>query len=1107
MERDDMPKNPLRRGAAILAIGSLVSLGLVVQPANAAAGDITISPTTGTTYSVFNTDSFGATATLNPFLSGADTSDLRWKIDNADQHTLLVEFNETTDNTDTLDILGIKADGSTITVEDIADVTAAGKTGTVVIDFAFHNIVSAVIFNFTSTMTKAKTPTFSVLFDETAGEFVAGGNPTDATADGYARLGYGKLGASISIQAWLESSSATLVDVSFASAVETITYVDPSSVSIISKVERLGNAVGQTVVNGIAEVDVLLATNIAIDAATTGTGEVLDGVTLVAGDRILLVGQTTSTQDGVYIVQADDGSSNNVTALASAVNGDVAAHTSSITTNTGTTNNGVRAISGTAGTAMALLASTNLFANNIYGMPNAAEQVGIGGSLRFSNSTINLDQVDLTKWEYSLTSSVSGDTVSTVAVDLLSNTEGFTIATANMQTLTPAGYSSTNKSLFGRLLFRGAVSGDTIAEAATYKFTFRHGADLTPFADFSSAAYEVSQNTVSATAVEIRATVQDTENVAVAAYSSGYPTKVRNGTAAATYSSIIQTAADAAVETPNVPVMAKVTAGANLPAGATLTVSGTTERISKANGALYVTGLTGSKGDWDVTVTSSDTSSAGSTYVVEFFVLKQGSPDAWAGTFDGSNVTKFLVDYAAATYTTFTADSSVLSGATATVTLLVKDQFGQGLSASSTAKAYSVELLAPVSANLKQYVAVVDGKATFTFDNYLTEGASDVLTAKLFTGTSTSPSYVSGASTNISLYNSNAASAVNVLAKVTSVVVTYDDFITGAATSTNVAPNDNKFTYTGSVVDANGAGVPGAPVVITGSGFQFAKTGTTTYSIDSITLAASEAGSFSVDVYTHVASLTQKLTVTSGTKTASSVIASAIPVDGNGTDGSTGLLSAANLKFSWDAPATPVMNTTYAVTATVTDKWGNPVKGAAVTFGGFAAALFNGVASTNKVTGSAGTAVAYLRSIKDVAGLAAIGVTLTDVDQDADAKSDTDDLSTVFTDVVGTVWDESTWSAAIDAELTFLESAADLPAAASKVNAGSFKGYVALYALGYEGQRLSAKVGNDWVIVPAIPAATNDLFRKVEFVGAGVEISVRIYIDRVLLATIPLLTK
>ena len=76
-----------------------------------------------------------------------------------------------------------------------------------------------------------------------------------------------------------------------------------------------------------------------------------------------------------------------------------------------------------------------------------------------------------------------------------------------------------------------------------------------------------------------------------------------------------------------------------------------------------------------------------------------------------------------------------------------------------------------------------------------------------------------------------------------------------------------------------------------------------------------------------------------------------------------------------------------------------------------------------------------------------------------------------------------------------------------KVNAGSFKGYVAVYAKGYEGHRLSAKVGADWVIVPSIPAATNDLYRYVEFTGAGVDVAVRIYIDRGLVDTINLTTK
>jgi len=73
-----------------------------------------------------------------------------------------------------------------------------------------------------------------------------------------------------------------------------------------------------------------------------------------------------------------------------------------------------------------------------------------------------------------------------------------------------------------------------------------------------------------------------------------------------------------------------------------------------------------------------------------------------------------------------------------------------------------------------------------------------------------------------------------------------------------------------------------------------------------------------------------------------------------------------------------------------------------------------------------------------------------------------------------------------------------------KVNAGSFKGYVAVYAKGYEGQRLSAKVGNDWVVVESL---ASNFERVVEFTGAGYTIAVRIYIDRVLVDTITVTTK
>ena len=73
-----------------------------------------------------------------------------------------------------------------------------------------------------------------------------------------------------------------------------------------------------------------------------------------------------------------------------------------------------------------------------------------------------------------------------------------------------------------------------------------------------------------------------------------------------------------------------------------------------------------------------------------------------------------------------------------------------------------------------------------------------------------------------------------------------------------------------------------------------------------------------------------------------------------------------------------------------------------------------------------------------------------------------------------------------------------------KVNAGSFKGFVALYAKGYEGQRFSAKVGDDWVIVESL---ASNYERIIEYTGAGVDCTVRLFIDKALVETVYLTTK
>jgi hypothetical protein len=67
-------------------------------------------------------------------------------------------------------------------------------------------------------------------------------------------------------------------------------------------------------------------------------------------------------------------------------------------------------------------------------------------------------------------------------------------------------------------------------------------------------------------------------------------------------------------------------------------------------------------------------------------------------------------------------------------------------------------------------------------------------------------------------------------------------------------------------------------------------------------------------------------------------------------------------------------------------------------------------------------------------------------------------------------------------------------ASASKVNVGSFKGYVALYAKGYAGQKMSAIVAGKWIVVASL---ASDFERVVRFTGAGYTITTKIYIDGV----------
>ena len=1171
-----MSFKPLKTSVALASAATLAAFGLVAVPAQAAVGDVTLTPLTGTGTSVFITDAFTFQAKTNPLVSDGTT--LAYRIDNPEQLQLHINPDNGTDDLGNFSAFGVKADGSIVhntTAGQATDLTHDAVLGAdgVVVDFAALEIVSYVIFELEDTASSKNN--ISIRLDDSNED-----NSTENTAGSNVAHDAFAVSNSVTVTAWLESgqdagsnnldAAIDHLTVDSYSATQTLTFVPPTNVTPILRVERSTDisalaSTGSdtaTAISRLEFVNVVYSGSADVTSATGATNpmdvdDVVDGITLVAGDLVLVTGQTTATANGIYKVTAktvaSDGELTDLTdltitvlegtagenqvyrghrdgngaSLSSIVYDDTDADTTTAfqivrindpLTNSDTTDdvkmldagnalfaNGHLVIvvdSSTEGdeTGLYTIAAdatgpgapadlTNDFSGTVDSFNSAGDDV-LTGSLRFSNADINLSQVVLSNWDLEVDSSVAGEDVA------------FASFTSNAATFTPAGNSSVDG--LGRLVFTAPTNDRSLNSGATYTLKLRHGSVTANV--YNSPGFHVVSTAVT-TADYLRAVVTDTDNSNVDNTSNAASVALRNGNDSFTYvaqvydtnggSSAAAIAAHA-LETANIPMLAVVTAGANFAAGETLTVSGTNQKIETSNGTVVTSGTTNSDGQFSVTVTSSDSSSASAYYTVEFYVLDN---NVWNATHYATGDNVYSADYAApaiASTDGFTASTTVASGASVTLSFDLVDQFGQTLSANALGSTYSVELQAPDDDNLDLDAQVVGGTVSFTFDNYLGAGESDVLTARLYTGSSTSPSFVSGQTANVTLYNTNAVSGVNVPEELTAIDVEYVDFFDGKADS-RTEPTSGR-ALAGTVVDANGAGIPGAPVTIAAEGFVFLDD--TTYSQDSIDMIADSSGAFSVTLWSHVASGADgiDISVTSGAVTAESNVVVSVP---------SSALSTGNVLFSWAVPANYVMNTTYAVTATVTDIFGNPIANAAVTFTGLAAANFNGGTSAERVTGRDGTAIAYLRSLKDVDGISAISAALLD---DATSTGTTYNFADTnftgnYTDVTTTSWDESLFDSELAAEITFLKSSADVPASGQKVNAGSFKGYVALYAKGYEGSRMSAKVGNDWVVVPSVPAATNDLFRAVEFVGAGVDISVRIYIDRVLLATIPLLTK
>ncbi|MDA8737409.1 hypothetical protein N9M34_03565, partial [Aquiluna sp.] len=352
------------------------------------------------------------------------------------------------------------------------------------------------------------------------------------------------------------------------------------------------------------------------------------------------------------------------------------------------------------------------------------------------------------------------------------------------------------------------------------------------------------------------------------------------------------------------------------------------------------------------------------------------------------------------------------------------------------------------------YVAVVNGVATiaFTPEAATTTGSATVRADffKLSNG-----AYVdSGTHDDVTVNVTSATSAFG-----TGLAASY-------AASVSYFPSTVSWTtVTGKVTNT------GSSVVAAGSGLIFrASAALPTTASGTLTVRADGNLGYSFQVASLKAG-TQTMTLTNGDASTTSLLVVS----------PAAYTSAATITFDTTAIAA---GRTKVVTGQVLDANGNGVYSA-------------GTASlTVTYTGTAGIPVGSMPTTTDADGKFVISILTAAADSGnftLTAVYAKDGATSIASRKVTTVH-----------QITVGEVASSVPSSTQKVNAGSFKGYVAVYAKGYEGQRMSAKVGNDWVVVPAL---ASNFVRVVEYTGAGYTIAVRIYIDRVLVDTITVTTK
>jgi len=411
-----------------------------------------------------------------------------------------------------------------------------------------------------------------------------------------------------------------------------------------------------------------------------------------------------------------------------------------------------------------------------------------------------------------------------------------------------------------------------------------------------------------------------------------------------------------------------------------------------------------------------------------------------------------------------TIDNTVLSMApssTLNIPVAVKDQYGE-----APVGTYRVKFAKPSS-------GFDWGSSTNSYATLTGTAATGAVTSTAKTGSMTVTVSVEKWNTALSRWEDQSASGdTSVTVYITNDAngFAYPSGFASSYSATVSYPVTNWGSYSWSAeINTLDAVVTGSPVVLSGAGLIFQDTTTLATASDTITILSSSADRSVKFKVTSLKSGTYTLTATAGSATTTSLIVVRPVFDNAGT----------SLTFD-TTQLTP--GSTKFVTGTVLDENGNPV---------------------DTSQGNADLVITF-------AGDAGIPVGTTPTETDANGQFRVAVLTAsgdkgTFT-ITATYRKYGAASAAVN-KVTTVQSitigAAAAEASDQKLTVGSFKGYVAIYALNYTGQKLSAKVAGKWLVQENL----SRFQRVVRNTGAGYTIKVDLYVDGVFVRSETVVTK